>query len=40
MGGLVEKATVPGKDERCFTGMGLEFCYKRERTVDVQQPAP
>lgn len=37
MGSFVKKATEPGKDERCFTGMGFEFCYFRERSV--VQPA-
>ena len=33
MAGFVDKATEPGKDERCVTGLGMEFCYFRERTV-------
>jgi hypothetical protein len=34
---VVGVATKPGKDSRCFTGMGLEFCYERERTEDGVQ---
>lgn len=37
MGGLADAAVEPGTDSRCFVGLGMEFCYYRERKVNVQR---